>query len=493
MFRKIVNVVAIVFFVAIWLILIYFKSNYEHSTFQILKNDKTEKFKIAQSSPIFYDSTTNQIYGFCKEIEKNSIDCFFIISLFDHKIDFFDLPANYQNVLGYSKNNKEIVWMSHNDSLSSLLEIQRAKSNISVYYDSILLDINLVIGFGFKNNKPEIALRNPIKNNVIIYTFYDTIFDVRIVRFPIFYQSFSIPNIGYVDKNNWQFLCKALYNEQQYYWRRYDTTQNMNIIRFQENISLPFFYDLLPYPYHTPISSYHYLFFQYLPASHLMFRSDTFLYVPHSTPSQNIIDINTKAIWSILDDTVSVNFIRYDLLLNELSLRKSYEGDKVYYYSKDDKNFDNNLFFVPINNNFSGYINLNNDSIFLLTEDFHYLYINADGISYISYNLINHIVLTINEKLPQKYKILDGYIPNIKAMGIYTMLIGPFVLWIIVWIIVWLINLFSKEKNNYKYYTYHRRTKKKHTITYYTFIGSIIYIIAVFILFQNFLQVFNIL
>ena len=32
--------------------------------------------------------------------------------------------------------------------------------------------------------------------------------------------------------------------------------------------------------------------------------------------------------------------------------------------SKDDKNFDNNLFFVPINNNFSGYINLNNDSIF---------------------------------------------------------------------------------------------------------------------------------
>jgi hypothetical protein len=59
MFRKIVNVVAIVFFVAIWLILIYFKSNYEHSTFQILKNDKTEKFKIAQSSPIFYDSTTN--------------------------------------------------------------------------------------------------------------------------------------------------------------------------------------------------------------------------------------------------------------------------------------------------------------------------------------------------------------------------------------------------------------------------------------------------
>lgn len=130
--------------------------------------------------------------------------------------------------------------MSHNDSLSSLLEIQRAKSNISVYYDSILLDINLVIGFGFKNNKPEIALRNPIKNNVIIYTFYDTIFDVRIVRFPIFYQSFSIPNIGYVDKNNWQFLCKALYNEQQYYWRRYDTTQNMNIIRFQENISLPF-------------------------------------------------------------------------------------------------------------------------------------------------------------------------------------------------------------------------------------------------------------
>lgn len=148
---------------------------------------------------------------------------------------------------------------------------------------------------------------------------------------------------------------------------------------------------------------------------------------------------------------------------------------------------------MPINNNFSGYINLNNDSIFLLTEDFHYLYINADGISYISYNLINHIVLTINEKLPQKYKILDGYIPNIKAMGIYTMLIGPFVLWIIVWIIVWLINLFSKEKNNYKYYTYHRRTKKKHTITYYTFIGSIIYIIAVFILFQNFLQVFNIL
>ena len=34
-----------------------------------------------------------------------------------------------------------------------------------------LLDINQVIGFGLKNNKPEIALRNPLKNNIIIYTF----------------------------------------------------------------------------------------------------------------------------------------------------------------------------------------------------------------------------------------------------------------------------------------------------------------------------------
>lgn len=495
MFRKIINIFAVVIFVAIWYLLYFFKSNYEHSTFQEIENQHSQSNNIiiAPSTPIFYNSTKQQIYGFCKENSQYEISQFFLFSLKDKNIDFYPLPTKYNNLLGYAKNEPEYFWMSYNDSLSSLIKLNKRQNEISIYYDSILLDINQVIGFGLKNNKPEIALRNPLKNNIIIYTFSDTVTDVRLVRFPIFYQSFSLPTLGYIKNNNWQFLCKALYSEQQYFWKRYDTTKNLNIIRFQENVALPFFYDLLPYPYYTPITSLPYYYFNYLTTSHLLFEADNFSFVDNPTPNKNTINVKNDIIWSLLDDSIYMNFLRYDTIVTLLSIKKELKNNKQYFYSLSDTDYKNLLFFVPDTTEIYSYFYLNKDSILLLTNDFQYLYIDEQGKSYTKFNIIDNICITINENFPQKMKILDANIPGVKALGFYTIISGPFILWFLVWLVAWLFKIFKKDKDKYSYYTFYKRKKKKNTILYHTFIGSIVYIAISLILFNSFLLIFNII
>ena len=144
----------------------------------------------------------NTIFSQNQEEQMSPKQLEFLFSLKDRNIDFYPLPTKYNKLLGYAKNESEYFWMSYNDSLSSLIKLNKRQNEISIYYDSILLDVNQVIGFGLKNDKPEIALRNPLKNNIIIYTFSDTVADVRLVRFPIFYQSFSLPALGYIKNNN---------------------------------------------------------------------------------------------------------------------------------------------------------------------------------------------------------------------------------------------------------------------------------------------------
>lgn len=495
MFRKILNIFAVVIFVAIWFLLIFFKSNYEQSTFKEINNlhPQFDNIKIAPSTPIFYDSTKQQIYGFCKENSQNEISQFFLFSLKDKNIDFHPLPTKYNKLLGYAKNESEYFWMSYNDSLSSLIKLNKRQNEISIYYDSILLDINQVIGFGLKNNKPEIALRNPLKNNIIIYTFSDTVADVRLVRFPIFYQSFSVPTLGYIKRNSWHFLCKALYSEQQNYWRRYDTTKYLNIIRFQENVALPFFYDLMPYPYHTPITTLPYYYFHSLPSAHLLYKTGDFSYVNNSTPDKNTINVNKDIIWSLLDDSTYLNFLRYDTIATLFSLKKELKNNKQYFYSLSDTDYNDLLFFVPDTAEIYSYFYLNNDSILLLTNDFKYLYIDNRGKSFTKYNIFNHICITINENFPQKMKILDANLPGVKALGFYIMISGPFILWFLAWLITWFFKIFKKEKDNYSYYTFYKTKKKKKTIFYFTFIASLIYIVISLVLFNNFLIIFNII
>ncbi|MDI6833617.1 MAG: hypothetical protein QMD02_07240 [Bacteroidales bacterium] len=495
MFRKIVNIFAVVIFVAIWFLLYFFKSNYEHSTFQEIENvhPQSNNIKIAPSTPVFYDSTKQQIYGFCKENSQNEISQFFLFSLKDENIDFYPLPTKYNKLLGYAKNESEYFWMSYNDSLSSLIKFNKRQNEISIYHDSILLDINQVIGFGLKNNKPEIALRNPLKNNIIIYTFSDTVADVRLVRFPIFYQSFSLPTLGYIKNNNWQFLCKALYSEQQDFWKRYDTTKNLNIIRFQENVALPFFYDLLPYPYYTPITSLPYYYFHYIPTSHLLFKAGHFSYIDNPTPNKNTINVKNNIIWSLLDDSIYMNFLRYDTIVTLLSIKKELKNNKQYFYSLSDTDYKNLLFFVPDTTEIYSYAYLNEDSILLLTNDFQYLYIDKQGNSYAKFNIIDNICITINENFSQKMKILDANIPGVKALGFYLIISGPFILWFLVWLVAWLFKIFKKDKDKYSYYTSYKRKKKENTIFHQTFIGSIVYIAISLILFNNFLLIFNII
>lgn len=495
MFRKIVNILAVVIFVAIWGLLFFFKSNYEHSTFQEIENmpSKSNNIKIAPYTPIFYDSTKQQIYGFCKENSQNEISQFFLFSLKDRNIDFYPLPTKYNKLLGYAKNESEYFWMSYNDSLSSLIKLNKRQNEISIYYDSILLDVNQVIGFGLKNDKPEIALRNPLKNNIIIYTFSDTVADVRLVRFPIFYQSFSLPALGYIKNNNWQFLCKALYSEQQSIWKRYDTTKNLNIIRFQENVALPFFYDILPYPYNTPITSLPYYYFHYIATSHLLFKAGNFSYIDNPTPYKNTINVNKNIIWSLLDDSIYINFLRYDTIATLLSLKKELKNNKQYFYSLSDTDYKDLLFFLPDTAEIYSYSYLNKDSILLLTNDFHYLYIDKQGKSYTKFNIFDNICITIGENFPQKMKILDANIPGVKALSFYTIITGPFILWFLIWLVTWLFKIFKKEKDTYSYYTFYKRKKKENTIFHYTFIGSIIYIAISLILFNNFLIIFNII
>jgi hypothetical protein len=492
MFKKIVNIFSLVLFVAIWFLLVYFKSNYEQSTFQKIGKlpSQFDNIKIAPSTPVFYDSTKHQIYGFCVDNNQKALSHSFQISLLDKSINFFSLPANYNKLIGYAKNETEYFWMSYNDSLSSLIKF---KNDFSIYYDSILLNLNQVIGFGLKNNKPEVAVRNPVKNNIIIYTFSDTLSDVRLVRFPIFYQSFSVPTLAYIKRNNWHFLCKALYSEQQNYWRRYDTTKYLNIIRFQENIALPFFYDILPYPYHTPIASLPYFYFHYLPSSHLLYNTGVFSYVNFSTPIKNTINVNKNIIWSLVDDSMYLYFVRYDVNETVLSFKKEWKNDKIYFYHLDDTTYKNILFFIPDTTDIYSYITLNKDSILLLTNDFQYLYIDNRGNSFTKYNIFNHICININENFPEKIKVLDSYIPGVKALGIYTILSGPFIMWFIIWLISWLFKVFKKDKNNYSYYSYYKTKKKKKTIFYFTFIGSLMYIVIALVLLNNFLIIFNII
>ena len=129
----------------------------------------------------------------------------------------------------------------------------------------------------------------------------------------------------------------------------------------------------------------------------------------------------------------------------------------------------------------------------LLSNDFQYLYIDEQGKSYTKFNIIDNICITINENFPQKMKILDANIPGVKALGFYTIISGPFILWFLVWLVAWLFKIFKKDKDKYSYYTFYKRKKKKNTILYHTFIGSIVYIAISLILFNSFLLIFNII
>jgi len=97
----------------------------------------------------------------------------------------------------------------------------------------------------------------------------------------------------------------------------------LNIIRFQENVALPFFYDLMPYPYHTPITTLPYYYFHSLPSAHLLYKTGDFSYVNNSTPDKNTINVNKDIIWSLLDDSIYLNLLRYDTIATLLSIKKN--------------------------------------------------------------------------------------------------------------------------------------------------------------------------
>jgi len=256
---------------------------------------------------------------------------------------------------------------------------------------------------------------------------------------------------------------------------------------------LPFFYDLLPYPYYTPITSVPYYYFNYIATSHLLFKADNFSFVDNPTPNKNTIKVKNDIIWSLLDDSIYMNFLRYDTIVKLLSIKKELKNNKQYFYSLSDTDYKNLLFFVPDTTEIYSYFYLNKDSILLLTNDFQYLYIDEQGKSYTKFNIIDNICITINENFPQKMKILDANIPGVKALGFYTIISGPFILWFLVWLVAWLFKIFKKDKDKYSYYTFYKRKKKKNTILYHTFIGSIVYIAISLILFNSFLLIFNII
>jgi len=195
----------------------------------------------------------------------------------------------------------------------------------------------------------------------------------------------------------------------------------------------------------------------------------------------------------LLDDSIYINFLRYDTIVTLLSIKKELKNNKQYFYSLSDTDDKNLLFFVPDTTEIYSYAYLNEDSILLLTNDFQYLYIDKQGNSYAKFNIIDNICLTINENFPKKMKILDANIPGVKALGFYTIISGPFILWFLVWLVAWLFKIFKKDKDKYSYYTFYKRKKKENTIFHQTFIGSIVYIAISLILFNNFLLIFNII
>ncbi len=448
---RILNILVIVLFFALWIILLIRKEAYQgdgmiHPTGA---NPDSAYFSSKIPYGIHYQGAfigfisqnkDNKILasGLWKtDHEKQSVMHFpFPIShQFDSLIAVLSAPDSSLTIVGLASDS--IVKIIHFDSLVAPGLIFTAPADIKAVH--------------YIKNQPEIVFGRQKKLVGSIASIDDTVVDFRKYELPGFFDRICEIVGAWPENDKWRFLLSTDFHQKDEKWILLGSKNKTNFLIFDERAVFPDFPGILNKSHHKVQKQFDYSISGLVPQKPypdtlLMIGKNNFSEKKISKPKPtnciwfNFIN-NQKTILILESDETSMQAgsISRRLFKADVSDTLPFitESGKLIIHQPGEPN--RQQIFMSENEFPIAWFRLSKDSNIVLTNKLNFSYLSDDGRLLDRKNFFKLVNSTILRKEPGTIIFLDGHFPTLRALTWFVLLYGLIPIWIISLVIIWLI------------------------------------------------------
>lgn len=452
---RIVNIVALLAFIFLWILLYFTRETYMGSGLTYPAQIDSTAIHFSNQNPYSF-VYNNNIYGF-KSTSTSQGDTIITgiweLNTDSNLVNYYSIPdANIDKIeaLNMNPDSQLVIVGSRHDSLISV-----------IFFDSII-EQNIqfsapseFLGMGFHKGRTELVFGRSGKVLGHIYTISDTA-KMRTYDLPNFYNRICEIIQVFVEDDTWKFLTQTDFYRRNDVWIILDTSRKSNYLIWDERAVYPEYPGVQNIHSDVVLDIMDYSLSKKIP---LLPQRDSVLQF-QNRKLKLIKPVKQKnrffATANILPDTTTWLITSYDTSNNKSGFLSSggYLGninsnipwemsDSAYHFLIPESK--SKQIFFGLNEYPTALFELKDGHYILMSSKLNYAILDQNGISLKRTNYFKMLHSTIIRIYPEKRKILEVDFPEFGAIRYFFMLYGLIPLWLLSLIINWLILVLKKK------------------------------------------------